>query len=59
MCPKDGDGMANSVDPDQTAQRSGLIWVCGVFPGLSVRKVRIITVISSDDEASQWPLAQT
>ena len=30
---------ANSVDPDQT-----LIWVCTVYPGLSVRKFRIITV---------------
>ena len=27
MHPKDADGMANSVDPDQTALRSRLIWV--------------------------------
>ena len=41
--PKDAEGIANSVDPDQTV-RSGLIWVCTVCPGLSVRKVRIIMV---------------
>ena len=41
MSPNDADGMANSVDPDQTAP---LIWVCTVCPGLSVRKLRIITV---------------
>ena len=29
---KDADGMANSVDPDQTAPRSSLIWVCTVCP---------------------------
>ena len=40
--PNDADGMANSVDPD----RSILIWVCTVCPGISVRKLRIITVIS-------------
>ena len=51
MSPNDADGMANSVDPDQTAplgavcsSRSSLIWVCTVCPGLSVRKLRIITV---------------
>ena len=38
------DGMANSVDPDQTAYRSSLIWVCTVSPDISVRKLRIITV---------------
>ena len=42
MSPNNADGMANSVDPDQTA----LIWVCTVCPGISVRKLRIITVIS-------------
>ena len=41
MSPNDADGMANSVDPDQTAP---LIWVCTVCPGISVRKLRIITV---------------
>ena len=42
MSPNDADGMANSVDPDQT--RSSLIWVCTVCPGRSVWKLRIITV---------------
>ena len=39
MRPKDAEGIANSVDPDQTAPvgaRRSLIWVCTV--------VRIITV---------------
>ena len=40
MSPNDADGMANSVDPDQCS----LIWVCTVCPGISVRKLRIITV---------------
>ena len=44
MCPNDADGMANSVDPDQTAPRSSLIRVCTVCPGISVQKLRIITV---------------
>ena len=44
MSQKDADGMANSADPDQTAPRSSLIWVCTICPGLSVRKLRIITV---------------
>ena len=43
MSPNDADGMANSVDPDQTAP--SLIWVCTVCPGISVRKLRIITVL--------------
>ena len=41
MSPHDADGMANSVDPDQTAP---LIWVCTVCPGISVQKLRIIAV---------------
>ena len=41
MSPNDAEGMANSVDPDQTAP---LIWVCTVCSDLSVRKLRIITV---------------
>ena len=45
MSPNDADGMANSVDSDQTAPRS-LIWVSTVCPGISVRKLRIITVKS-------------
>ena len=47
MLLKDADGMANSVDSDQTAPRSSLIWVCTVCPGLSVRKLRIITVLEN------------
>ena len=43
MCPKDADQMANSGDPDQTAQ-SSLIWVYNVCPGLSVQKLGIIMV---------------
>ena len=31
-CLKDKDTMANSVDPDQTAQKSSLIWVCTCLP---------------------------
>ena len=41
MNQNDADGLANSVDPDQTAP---LIWVCTVCPGVSVRKLKIITV---------------
>ena len=58
MHPKDAEGIANSVDPDQTAplgavwsgsgsdcsSRSSLIWVCTVCRDLSVRKLRKITV---------------
>ena len=40
MSANNADGMANSVDPDQTA----LIWDCTVCPNLSVRKLRNITV---------------
>ena len=43
MLLKDADGIATSVVPDQTAPLS-LIWVCNVCPGLSFRKLRIITV---------------
>ena len=42
MCPKCADGMANSVDTDQTAPRRSLIWVYTVCPDLSVGKHRII-----------------
>ena len=41
MSPNDADGMANSVDPDQTAPDLGLH--CLLRP-VSVRKLRIITV---------------
>ena len=44
MSPNDAGGMANSVDPDQTAPRSSLIWVCTVCPAISVRKLGIIMV---------------
>ena len=50
MSPNDADGMANSVDPDQTAP---LIWVCIVCPGISVRKLRIITVPSLQKQLFQ------
>ena len=40
MRPKDAEGTANSVDPDQTVP----IWICTVCPNLSVRKLRIIRV---------------
>ena len=39
--PKYGDGIANSVNPDQTAP----LWVCRVCPNLSVPKHRVITVL--------------
>ena len=48
MHPKDAEGIANSVDPDQTAPRSSLIWVCTICPDLSARKLRIITVSTAD-----------
>ena len=38
MSPNHADGKANSVDPDQT-----LFWVCTVCPGISARKLGIIT----------------
>ena len=44
ISPNDAEGIANSVDPDQTAP---LIWVCTVCSGISVRKLRIITVFVS------------
>ena len=50
MHPKDTAGIANSVDPDQTAPRSSLIWVCTVCPDLSVWKLRIITVVLLGDK---------
>ena len=44
-CPKDLAGMANSVDPDQTAPRSSLIWVCTVCSDVSVLILRTVTVV--------------
>ena len=42
---KGGDGIANSVDPDQTAPRSSLFWVCTVCSDLSVPILRTFTVM--------------
>ena len=45
MCPKDADGMANSVDHESNCfLRSSLIWDYTVCPGPSVQIVRIIMV---------------
>ena len=44
MSSKNAEGVANSVDSDQAAP---LIWVCTVCPDVSVRKLRIITVITN------------
>ena len=45
MHQKDADGMANSVDPDQTAPRSSLSWVYTVCLDQPVGKLRIIRVL--------------
>ena len=45
MHPKDEEGIANSVDPDQ---RSSLIWVCTVCTDLSVWKLRSITELVNE-----------
>ena len=44
-------GMANSVDPDQTAPRSSLIWVCTVciyhfVRHFDVQNFRTVTIVS-------------
>ena len=49
MSPNDADGISNSVDPDQTS----LIWVCTVCPGISFRKLRIITACFFCDSISK------
>ena len=56
MHPKDADGMANSVDPDQTASRSSLILVCTVCLDLSVPIHRIctVTLISSNHPCLEY-----
>ena len=46
MHPKDADGIAKSVDPDQIS-RSSLIWVCIVCPDLSARKLFYGTLVGS------------
>ena len=51
MSPNNADGMANSVDLDQ----SSLIWVYTVCLGISVRKLRIIIVSCYD---SKFPYRQ-
>ena len=48
MSPNNADGMANSVDPDQTAPL-GAVWSgSALLPRLSVPKLRSITVWVSD-----------
>ena len=42
MCLQEADGMANCVDPDQTAPRSSLIWFFTVCSDLSVLILRIL-----------------
>ena len=54
MHPKDAAGIANSVDPVQTFTQ-GLFWVCTDCPDISVRKLRIITIV----QCSQIPLQVT
>ena len=44
MCPNDADGIANSVDPDQTAPVEAVWSGSAVCPDLPVRKLRITTV---------------
>ena len=44
MCTNNADGMANSVDPVQTAPRSSLIWACTVYSDLPVAIIRIFTI---------------
>ena len=39
MSPEDADGIANSVDPDQTAPQEQSDLVCPVCPGISVQKL--------------------
>ena len=47
MDSKDSEGMANSIGPDQTAPfRNSLIRIATVCPDLSVRILRIITVLT-------------
>ena len=51
---KDGDGITNNVDPDQTAPyiRSSLIWVCTVCSDLSVPILRNFTELASQSQFS-------
>ena len=52
MSPKDAEGIANSVDRDETA----LLWVCTVCPYLSVQRLRIITVSQKRPAKAQMSL---
>ena len=57
MHPKDAEGIANSVDPAQTAVWSGFCTVC---PDLSARKLKNITVMHiSEKEQMPWDFAET
>ena len=50
FCQKDANGKAISEDPDQTAplqtapRGAVLIWVCTVFPDISIQKLMTIAV---------------
>ena len=48
MHPNDANWMTNSVDPDQTAPRSSLMWICTVYLDLSFQQFRIFYSISID-----------
>ena len=50
MLLKYADRMVNSAYPDQTAPLGTLIWVYMVYSGLSVQKLRNITLPSPDVE---------
>ena len=45
---KNADGMANRADPDQTAPRSSLIWVCTFYACMSVWIFRACMVVAKD-----------
>ena len=53
---KGGDGIANSVDPDQTAPRSSLFWVCTVCSDLSVPILKTFTVVLAMQHESSLTL---
>ena len=44
MCPKDVDGIANSVDPDQTAVWSGSALFAQIYMYLSERIITVIEI---------------
>ena len=45
--------IAYSEDPDQTAPRSSLVWVCTVCPDLSVQKLYGIQCICHDSHGAE------